>query len=190
SARAASTELYALSLHDALPICARCACCARARRHRAAAAVQRRSDRLLDRGLLAGHGGHRPDGSEGRGAAPSPRPRCGRTAAPLGRCGGAAPSREEEEVAMSPRLPERLRAIAGELPEPGRLPEDAFGPFETIRPSREGHVERDGVRCWYAVWGDSGPWIAFAPPFQMVHSQLLKATVPYLAGHFRVVTTD
>ena len=91
---------------------------------------------------------------------------------------------------MSPRLPERLRAIAGELPEPGRLPEDAFGPFETIRPSREGHVERDGVRCWYAVWGDSGPWIAFAPPFQMVHSQLLKATVPYLAGHFRVVTTD
>ena len=43
-------------------------------------------------------------------------------------------------------------------------------PFETVQPVREGFVERDGVKIWYAAWGDSGPWIAFAPPFQIVHS--------------------
>jgi pimeloyl-ACP methyl ester carboxylesterase/predicted glycosyltransferase len=40
------------------------------------------------------------------------------------------------------------------------------------------------------VWGDSGPWIAFAPIFQIVHSQILKAAVPYLSRHFRLVTMD
>ena len=55
---------------------------------------------------------------------------------------------------------------------------------------REGHVERDGVKSWYAVWGEAGPWIAFAPIFQITHTQMLKATVPYLSRHFRVVTMD
>lgn len=59
-----------------------------------------------------------------------------------------------------------------------------------MRAARDGFVERDGVKLWYAVWGEHGPWIAFAPPFQIVHSQLLKATVPYLSQHFRVITTD
>jgi pimeloyl-ACP methyl ester carboxylesterase len=40
------------------------------------------------------------------------------------------------------------------------------------------------------VWGDSGPFIAFAPPFQIVHSQMLKGAVPYLSAHFRVITSD
>lgn len=40
------------------------------------------------------------------------------------------------------------------------------------------------------MWGESGPWIAFAPPFQVVHSEMLKAVVPYLSRHFRVVTLD
>jgi pimeloyl-ACP methyl ester carboxylesterase/predicted glycosyltransferase len=51
-------------------------------------------------------------------------------------------------------------------------------------------VERDGVRSFYAVWGESGPWIAFAPIYQITNMQMLKATVPYLAQHFRVVTMD
>ena len=55
---------------------------------------------------------------------------------------------------------------------------------------REGYVERNGVKSWYAVWGESGPWIAFAPIFQITHSQILKATVPYLSRHFRVLTMD
>jgi pimeloyl-ACP methyl ester carboxylesterase len=86
--------------------------------------------------------------------------------------------------------PESFRTIVGELPAPGVLPDSANYPFETLRPVRDGYVEREGVKIWYALWGDSGPWIAFAPSFQIVHTQMLKATVPYLSQHFRVVTMD
>jgi len=87
-------------------------------------------------------------------------------------------------------LPERFGRIAGPLPEPGAVPDAVASPFETVQPVREGFVDRDGVKIWYAVWGESGPWIAFAPPLQIVHSQMLKASVPYLSKHFRVVTVD
>lgn len=87
-------------------------------------------------------------------------------------------------------MPERFDRIAGPLPEPGAVPGADASPFETVQPAREGFIDRDGVKLWYAVWGDSGPWIAFAPPLQIVHSQMLKATVPYLSQHFRVITTD
>ncbi len=86
--------------------------------------------------------------------------------------------------------PERFRTIVGELPEGGRLPDAESYPYETVQPAREGFVERDGVKLWFAVWGESGPWIAFAPIYQITHSQMLKATVPYLSRHFRVVTMD
>ncbi|HEY6134796.1 MAG TPA: alpha/beta fold hydrolase [Rubrivivax sp.] len=89
-----------------------------------------------------------------------------------------------------PLLPERLRLIAGPLPEPGVVPETDASPYETVQPAWQGHIERDGVKLWYAIWGTSGPWIAFAPPFQVVHSQMLKAAVPYLSRHFRVITSD
>ena len=88
------------------------------------------------------------------------------------------------------RLPESFGKVVGELPEPGRVPEAERLPFETVQPSREGTVERNGVKSWYAVWGDTGPWIAFAPIFQITHSQMLKTTVPYLSRHFRVATMD
>jgi pimeloyl-ACP methyl ester carboxylesterase/predicted glycosyltransferase len=87
-------------------------------------------------------------------------------------------------------FPERLRTVVGELPPPGRLADEEQHPFETVQPAREGYVVRDGVKSWYALWGSEGPWIAFAPIFQIAHSQLLKATVPYLSQHFRVVTMD
>lgn len=86
--------------------------------------------------------------------------------------------------------PESFHLVVGDLPEPGRLDEPAGHPFETIAPSRQGYVERDGVKCWYAVWGNEGPWVAFAPIYQVAHSQMLKTTVPYLSRHFRVVTMD
>ena len=57
-------------------------------------------------------------------------------------------------------IPESFRLVVGELPAPGRLAEQAGHPFETVTPSRQGYVERDGVKCWYAVWGDTGPGIA------------------------------
>lgn len=91
---------------------------------------------------------------------------------------------------MSHRFPSSFQRIVGPLPAGSELPNDESYPFTTIRPVRDGYVERDGVRCWYAVWGEEGEWIAFAPPFQMVHTQFLKATVPYLAHHFRVITQD
>jgi len=87
-------------------------------------------------------------------------------------------------------LPERFAGIVGPLPAPGAVPAADASPFETVQPAHAGFVDRDGAKIWYAVWGDSGPWIAFAPPLQIVHSQMLQATVPYLSQHFRVVTTD
>ena len=87
-------------------------------------------------------------------------------------------------------LPERFERIAGPLPAPGAVPGAEASPYETVQPAQQGFVDRDGVKIWYAVWGDAGPWIAFAPSFQVVHSQMLKGTVPYLSRHFRVVTTD
>ncbi len=87
-------------------------------------------------------------------------------------------------------LPERLTRIAGPLPEPGAVPDRDTSPYDTVQSARQGFIEREGVKIWYAVWGGGGPWIAFAPPFQVVHSQMLKGTVPYLSRHFRVITTD
>jgi hypothetical protein len=55
-------------------------------------------------------------------------------------------------------IPERLALAVGLLPAPGTLPEPH--PFETLSPLREGFVERDGVRSWYAQYGASGPWLA------------------------------
>ena len=88
------------------------------------------------------------------------------------------------------RFPETFHRVVGELPEAGRLPSGQEFPFGTLRPVRDGFIERKGVKSWYAVYGESGPWIAFAPIFQISHTQMLKATVPYLAEHFRVFTMD
>ena len=90
----------------------------------------------------------------------------------------------------TPKLPGRFHTIAGPLPAPGALDAAVPHPFGSLVPAHEGFVERDGVKLWHAVWGTSGPWLAFAPPFQIVHSALLKGVVPYLAQHFRVVTMD
>ncbi len=88
------------------------------------------------------------------------------------------------------KIPERFRTVVGELPEAGRVPDAERLPYETVQPASEGFAERDGVRLWYATWGTRGPWLAFAPIFQITHSQMLKATVPYLSQHFRVLTMD
>jgi pimeloyl-ACP methyl ester carboxylesterase/predicted glycosyltransferase len=91
---------------------------------------------------------------------------------------------------MNERAPDSFGRVVGPLPEPGRVPEADRLPYDTVRPAREGIVDRDGVKLWYAIWGENGPWLAFAPPFQVVHSQFLKAVAPYLSHHFRVITTD
>lgn len=86
--------------------------------------------------------------------------------------------------------PKDFDQIVGPLPEVGQKPTLDSYPFETARAVREGYVENDGVKCFYAVFGERGPWIAFAPIFQITHMQMLKAAVPYLSQHFRVITMD
>jgi pimeloyl-ACP methyl ester carboxylesterase/predicted glycosyltransferase len=88
------------------------------------------------------------------------------------------------------KRPESFDRVVGALPEGGGLPHGQEFPFGTLRPVRDGFVERNGVKSWYAVYGEKGPWIAFGPIFQITHSQMLKTTVPYLAEHFRVFTMD
>jgi pimeloyl-ACP methyl ester carboxylesterase/predicted glycosyltransferase len=85
-------------------------------------------------------------------------------------------------------VPERLALTAGLLPEPGTLPHPY--PYETVAPAREGFAERAGVRSWYGQFGESGPWLAFAPIYQIANTHMLKGVVPYLAQHFRVVVMD
>jgi pimeloyl-ACP methyl ester carboxylesterase/predicted glycosyltransferase len=90
--------------------------------------------------------------------------------------------------AKDPAVFDRLAMWAGPLPPPDTLP-DPY-PFETCSPTREGHAVRDGVRVWYGVFGDDGPWLVFAPLNQIAHSSAYKAVVPYLSNHFRVLVTD
>ncbi|MDQ6685431.1 MAG: alpha/beta hydrolase, partial [Pseudomonadota bacterium] len=85
-------------------------------------------------------------------------------------------------------LPERLALVAGAMPEPGVLPTSY--PYETVAPVREGFVERGGVKTWYGQFGDAGPWLVFAPVYQIPNANMLKGIVPWLAQHFRVVVMD
>lgn len=84
--------------------------------------------------------------------------------------------------------PQRLALAAGGLP-PARTLCDPY-PYETVQPHRDGHVERGGVRSWYAQYGAAGPWLAFAPIYQIANSHLLRGVVPWLSQHFRVVVMD
>lgn len=87
-------------------------------------------------------------------------------------------------------LPRRFHTTAGPLPEQGHMDPSAAHPFETVTPTESGHAHNGATRLWYAVWGQQGPWLAFPPHFQIVHSALLKAAVPWLSQHFRIVTMD
>jgi predicted ester cyclase len=46
--------------------------------------------------------------------------------------------------------PRRLRLLAGRLPDEHTVP-DRY-PFETVSPTQDGYVERDGVRNYFAVY--------------------------------------
>jgi pimeloyl-ACP methyl ester carboxylesterase len=57
-------------------------------------------------------------------------------------------------------------------------------------PDDEGHVERDGVRVFWERYGDGDPTVFLLPTWSIVHSRCWKAQIPYLARHFRVLTSD
>jgi pimeloyl-ACP methyl ester carboxylesterase len=57
-------------------------------------------------------------------------------------------------------------------------------------PDQAGHVERDGVRLGYEVFGEGEPTILLMPAWTIVHSHFWKMQVPYLSRRNRVVTYD
>jgi pimeloyl-ACP methyl ester carboxylesterase/predicted glycosyltransferase len=57
-------------------------------------------------------------------------------------------------------------------------------------PDVAGHIERDGVRIHYEVFGDGPDTILFLPTWSVLHSRVWKAQVPYFARHDRVITFD
>ncbi len=67
------------------------------------------------------------------------------------------------------------------------------GPREQTRaryPDSTGHVERDGVRLYYEVYGSGEPTIFLLPTWSIIHSRHWKMQIPYLARHCRVITFD
>jgi pimeloyl-ACP methyl ester carboxylesterase len=59
-----------------------------------------------------------------------------------------------------------------------------------VEPASTGHVERDGVRLGYEVFGDGDPTILLLPTWTIIHSRFWKMQVPYLSRHYRVITYD
>ncbi len=59
-----------------------------------------------------------------------------------------------------------------------------------LYPDETGHVERDGVRVAYEVYGSGDPTVLLLPTWSIVHSRHWKGQIPYLARHARVVTFD
>jgi len=57
-------------------------------------------------------------------------------------------------------------------------------------PDFQGHLDRDGVRVWYEVYGNGPPTVLLYPTWEIVHSRAWKGQIPYLARHGRVVTFD
>ena len=88
---------------------------------------------------------------------------------------------------ISTKTARRLDLADGPIAAAG-LPEPY--PYETTAPTRDGFVERDGVRTWYAQFGDDGPWLVFAPVYQIANTHLFKGIVPWLSQHFRVAVMD
>ncbi len=57
-------------------------------------------------------------------------------------------------------------------------------------PDSTGHVERDGVRIYYGVFGDGPVTVLLLPTWALGHSKVYRANVDYLARHFRVIAPD
>src|SRR5215216_6865285 len=57
-------------------------------------------------------------------------------------------------------------------------------------PHQEGHVERDGVRVFYELYGSGEPTVLLLPTWSIIHSRQWKMQIPHLARHCRVLTFD
>jgi pimeloyl-ACP methyl ester carboxylesterase len=57
-------------------------------------------------------------------------------------------------------------------------------------PDIESHVDRDGVRLGYEVYGEGDTTILLLPTWTIIHARFWKMQIPYLARHYRVITYD
>jgi pimeloyl-ACP methyl ester carboxylesterase/predicted glycosyltransferase len=57
-------------------------------------------------------------------------------------------------------------------------------------PDVQGHVERDGQRLFYEVYGEGDETVFLMPTWSLIHSRHWKMQIPYFARHFRVLVMD
>jgi pimeloyl-ACP methyl ester carboxylesterase len=57
-------------------------------------------------------------------------------------------------------------------------------------PDEEGFLKGDGARVFYEVYGTGEPAILLLPTWEIVHSRVWKAQIPYFARYSRVITFD
>jgi pimeloyl-ACP methyl ester carboxylesterase/predicted glycosyltransferase len=62
--------------------------------------------------------------------------------------------------------------------------------MRACQPTRDGYVERDGIKIFYEVFGDGEPTVLLLPTWSIIHSRHWKMQVPYLSRHCRVITFD
>jgi pimeloyl-ACP methyl ester carboxylesterase/predicted glycosyltransferase len=57
-------------------------------------------------------------------------------------------------------------------------------------PTRDGYVERDGIKTYYEIFGEGEPTVLLLPTWSIIHSRQWKMQIPYLSRHCRVLTFD
>jgi len=62
--------------------------------------------------------------------------------------------------------------------------------MRACEPSRDGFVERQGVKIHYEVYGDGRPTILLMPTWTIIHKRFWKMQLGYLSRHHRVVSFD
>jgi pimeloyl-ACP methyl ester carboxylesterase/predicted glycosyltransferase len=62
--------------------------------------------------------------------------------------------------------------------------------MRACQPSRDGYVDRDGVKVHYEVFGEGEPAVMLLPTWSIIHSRHWKLQVPDLARRHRVITFD
>lgn len=57
-------------------------------------------------------------------------------------------------------------------------------------PSKDGFVERHGVKIYYEIYGEGPETMVFLPPWSILHSRVYKAQLPYFSERFRCIAFD
>jgi pimeloyl-ACP methyl ester carboxylesterase/predicted glycosyltransferase len=86
----------------------------------------------------------------------------------------------------------RTEAVPAMASASGRSLADAVGHEQSRAryPDATGHVERDGQRLFYEVYGAGEETIFLLATWSLFHSRHWKMQIPYLARHFRVLVMD